>query len=604
MADNAGAFTDKLTTSNDKAGAGYDSAPPPVPARATLAREAGAMSDLTAVHAGDTPSLQTLFEYDPVQDKLSWSDSGVAARILGVARADEVQTPADFNRLIVGSENAEREQAFSGAIQSYVCTYQLRRDTDEGHWVEERGGWIGTGANRRLISVIRSIENEMRREEQLSWLAANDELTGLLNRSHLRKWLDEAIATTKANNTGGAYLLAGIDDLGAMNADFGFDAADSVIMEVAERLNSVLGENDSIGRVAGTKFGIVVADCSEERLRNLCVKLLNSVREKVISTCNGGIAASISLGAISLPVDASDSNIAMARAEAALDAARRLGRSSWAAFSEKTDIVSMRRRNTHMSDVILTALNERRVRVAFQPIAHDIGDVPRKFECLIRMRGEDGQEVSAPEFIPAAERLGLVHLLDRRILELATNTLATCPNIHLNVNISMETVKDFVWAESYISHLRTHAHLAKRITVELTETQVIDDIDASIEFVSEIKKLGCSFGIDDFGAGYTSFRNLKAMDIDILKIDGSFVSGVASSRENQLFVRTLLDLARNFGMQTVAEWVENEADAMLLKGLGVDYLQGFLLGKPETNPDWLPEGAPNEPPVQHLRVNG
>ena len=128
----------------------------------------------------------------------------------------------------------------------------------------------------------------------------------------------------------------------------------------------------------------------------------------------------------------------------------------------------------------------------------------------------------------------------------------------------------------------------------MTETQVIDAIDSSIEFVQELKKVGCSFGIDDFGAGYTSFRNLKAMDIDILKIDGSFVTGVASSRENQLFVRTLLDLARNFGMETVAEWVDNEADAMLLKGLGVDYLQGFMIGKPDTRPSWLPNGAPTE----------
>ena len=137
--------------------------------------------------------------------------------------------------------------------------------------------------------------------------------------------------------------------------------------------------------------------------------------------------------------------------------------------------------------------------------------------------------------------------------------------------------------------------------MELTETQVVDAVDASIEFVSSIKKLGCDFAIDDFGAGYTSFRILKALDIDVLKIDGSFVTGVASSRDNQLFVRTLLDLARNFGMKTVAEWVDNDADAMLLKGLGVDYLQGYLIGKPQVLPSWLPEGAPNVPPANSLR---
>ena len=552
---------------------------------------------------GDEPSqpaaegsLQTMFEFDPDQNLLSWSDETAAARILGVADARSIGTLASFNERIEGTADETRSAAFSGAAHSYFCEYQLRRGDGEIHWVEERGGWIGSGQHKRLISIIRSIESQKQREERLSWLAQNDELTGLLNRVHLRREIDNAIIHAREAGDGAAYLLAGIDDLGAINADFGFEAADKVIIELSRRLAVEIGAEGKIGRVAGTKFGIVINKCGDDCLREICVRLMNAVRQSVVETRSGGVAASICLGAVKMPDHAGEANVAMARAEAALDAAKRLGKSSWSAFSEKTDTVSMRRRNTHMSDVILTALNERRIRLAFQPIVSDLGETPRKFECLIRMRGEDGQEIPAPEFIPPAERLGLVHLLDRRVLELAINTLAVCPNIHLNVNISMETVKDFVWAEGYIAHLRANQELAKRITVELTETQVIDAIDASIEFVSEIKKIGCSFGIDDFGAGYTSFRNLKAMDIDILKIDGSFVTGVSASRDNQLFVRTLLDLARNFGMQTVAEWVENEADAMLLKGLGVDFLQGYLLGKPETNPDWLPEGAPNEPP--------
>ncbi len=546
-------------------------------------------------------ALQSMFEYDPSSGVLYWSDEGAAARILGAQDARAIDTLENFNQRIDDRPASDRAEAFAGRRQSYFCEYRLRRDDGEAHWVEERGGWIGQEGQRRLISVVRSIESEKQRDDRLAWLATKDELTGHLNRVCLRRDLEDAIEKAKADNGSGAYILAGIDDLGAVNADFGFEAADKVIIEISNRLAGELGTGDSIGRVAGTKFGIVIRSASEGDLRGVCARLMNAVRASVIETSRGGVAASICVGAVVIPASADQSNIAMARAEAALDAAKRQGKSSWSVFSDKTDTVSMRRRNTHLSDVILTALNERRVRLAFQPIVADLDEEPRKFECLIRMRGDDGQEIPAPEFIPAAERLGLVHLLDRRVLELATNTLEVCPDIHLNVNISMETVKDFVWAEGYISHLRANQHLANRITVELTETQVIDAIDASIEFVQEIKRLGCSFGIDDFGAGYTSFRNLKAMDIDILKIDGSFVTGVSASRENQLFVRTLLDLARNFGMQAVAEWVDNEADAMLLKGLGVDFLQGYLIGKPETAPSWLPEGAPNDPPARGQR---
>jgi len=547
----------------------------------------------------DAP-IQALFEYNAQSETFDWSDASIAARLIGTNIA-EPTSRADFESRVVGGDVSARTRALSGEAQSYACAYQLRRDDNEAHWVEERGGWIGAGAARRLIGVIQSIERRKRHEEKLAWLAEYDELTGVLNRTQLRARLDEGFAAMKEKNTRGAYLIAGIDDLGAINADFGFDIADEVIVEIANRIKKTLQPGDAIGRVAGTKFGLIFADASEESIRESCIRLLNVVRANVIDTKRGAVAASICLGAVDLPEDADTAHGAMARAEAALDQAKRLGRSSWSPFNEKTDVVSQRRRNTHMSDVILTALNDRRVRLAFQPIVNDLGEAPSKFECLIRMRGEDNREVGAPEFIPIAERLGLVHLLDRRVLELALNTLGVCPNIRLNVNVSMETVKDPVWAEGYLANLRTNEALARRITVELTETQVIDAIESSIEFVTEVKNLGSSFAIDDFGAGYTSFRNLKALDIDVLKIDGSFVTGVASSRENQLFVRTLLDLARNFGMKTVAEWVDNEADAMLLKGLGVDYLQGYLIGKPEINPGWLPDGAPNDAPSMPKR---
>ncbi len=558
---------------------------------------------VTAAHsqpAGDV-GLQAMFEFDPGAGVLAWSDAGAAARIIGADDVTSIESLEDFNKRIDNAAASERAEAFAGRKQSYFCEYQLRRDNGDSHWVEERGGWIGQDGQRRLISLVRSIESEKQIDARLAWLAASDELTGHLNRVSLRRELESAIQDTKSTGGAAAYILAAIDDLGAVNADFGFESADVVIIEIARRLAGILGPDDAIGRVAGTKFGIVLRNCDEENLRGVCARMMNAVRESVIETKHGGVVGSICVGAVKIPENADEANVAMARAEAALDEARRQGKSSWSGFSEKTDTISMRRRNTHMSDVILTALNERRIRLAFQPIVVDLEEEPRKFECLIRMRGEDGKEIPAPEFVPAAERLGLVHLLDRRVLDMACNTLEICPNIHLNVNISMETVKDFVWAEGYISHLRANSHLANRITVELTETQVIDAIDASIEFVQEIKKIGCSFGIDDFGAGYTSFRNLKAMDIDILKIDGSFVTGVSASRENQLFVRTLLDLARNFGMKSVAEWVDNEADAMLLKGLGVDFLQGFLIGKPETAPAWLPDGAPNDPPNRPQR---
>ena len=548
---------------------------------------------------------QALFEHDQETDCLNWTDIRAAQDILGI---DDETVLTSSSRLIAymrPEEITNRQNAVRTAFEtqtSYTVEYRIGNGRDPLRWIEERGSWMKIGGTSRLIGMIRKIDEQKSREARLSYLAAYDEQTGLLNRPRIRELLKEEIAAchqpsgsdaSQAGEVhGSAYLLVGIDRLGGINSDFGFEAADQVIAAISNRLRASLSQEHTIGRVAGTKFGIIVRGIEHDSVREVCYDLLNAVRADVVETSRGGVAVSVCIGAVELESDVATAETAMSRAEAALDTARQTGPSSWSSFSEKTDVVSRRQRNSEMSDVILTALNERRIYLAYQPIISEPGAPQTKFECLARMEDQDGNEVPAPQFIPAAERLGLVHLLDRRVLDLATRSLKKAPGVELNVNISWETVKDPVWAEGYLTQLRANRDVTDRITVELTETQVMDAVEASVEFIAEIKALGCKFAIDDFGAGYTSFRNLQALDIDILKIDGSFITGVSSSRENQLFVRTLLDLARNFGMKTVAEWVDNDADAMLLKGLGVDYLQGFHIGKPVRYPEAVyPDGA-------------
>lgn len=542
-----------------------------------------------AVRVAMEAAGQAMFEYDLAARQLSWADPQGFLSMIGQTDMEDARAEQNLLQLLKPEDLAMREETVRRALRegsSYSLEYALTNQAEEEVWFEERGTWLTMADHTKLIGVVRRIDDQKQREEKLSWLAAYDELTGQLNRARCKEILTERIAINQTTHEGGAYILIGIDNLGAINSDFGFDAADEVIVEISKRLKSVMEDADALGRVAGTKFGVVTRRAGNQDIRKFCHQLLCAVREDLVHTSKGGIAVSVCAGVAPIDETASSSDVVMAHAESALNEAKNVGPSSWTAFTENTQRTSVRQQNTEMSDVILTALNQRRVVLAYQPIVTDLREEKQKYECLIRMREEDGREIGAPAFIPVAERLGLVHLLDRRVLELATQTLSAVPNISLNVNISWETVKDPVWAEGYLAHLRAHRHLADRITVELTETQIVDALEASIEFVAEIKEIGCNFAIDDFGAGYTSFRNLKALDIDILKIDGSFVTGVSSSRENQLFVRTLLDLARNFGMKTVAEWVDNDADAMLLKGLGVDYLQGFYIGKPEIEMAW------------------
>jgi EAL domain-containing protein (putative c-di-GMP-specific phosphodiesterase class I) len=157
----------------------------------------------------------------------------------------------------------------------------------------------------------------------------------------------------------------------------------------------------------------------------------------------------------------------------------------------------------------------------------------------------------------------------------------------LSLNVSGTSANDQPWLNSFVDYVRDNSAVADRLTVELTETAALHAFEENARFISRLRELGCSVAIDDFGAGYTSFRNLQVFNFDMVKIDGSYIKDIAQSPDNQLFARTLVGLAKNFQLKTVAEWVDSEEDAKLLCEYGIDFLQGYIFGRPEIAPAWL-----------------
>ena len=184
----------------------------------------------------------------------------------------------------------------------------------------------------------------------------------------------------------------------------------------------------------------------------------------------------------------------------------------------------------------------------------------------------------------AAERIDCVHLLDRRALEIASEALRVHPDIKLALNVSAATVKNQETANAYLKALRASGPAAQRVTIELTETVALEDPAMASRFSVEARALGCKFAIDDFGAGYTTFRNLMAIEADEIKIDGSFIRDLSLTPHKQTFVRMMVDLAQTFSVKTVAEMVGSREDADLLTRLGVDFLQGYMFGMPGPAP--------------------
>jgi EAL domain-containing protein (putative c-di-GMP-specific phosphodiesterase class I) len=255
-------------------------------------------------------------------------------------------------------------------------------------------------------------------------------------------------------------------------------------------------------------------------------------------------------------------------------------------YAKSAQRESERRRLIAVGDEIISALNEHRVIFAYQPIVGAKSRQPEHYECLMRIARKDGTIAAAGEFVPAAERLGLVRLIDRRALEMAVAQLYAHRGIRLSINVSGTTAGDQSWLQSFINYVRENREVAERMTVELTETAALHAFEENARFVTRLRDMGCKVAIDDFGAGYTSFRNLHNLRVDMVKIDGAYVKNLSQSPDNQLFVRTLVELAKNFKLDTVAEWVGSEEDAKLLESYGVDYFQGFYFGAPDIAPAW------------------
>ena len=539
---------------------------------------------LALAAAGDV-----VYDWTPGDGRITWS--GDPSAHLGSGDVSQFETDAGFHALI-DQDAAEARLRLVLAPpangEPFRIEYALKTK-GVPVWVEECGVCL-VGANgqaERIVGTVRNITERKARESQLAWAASYDEMTGHLNRLRLRERLAYHLELTPAAERSPAvYVVAAIDDLAVINETYGFDIADEVIVTIGRRLAEAAGQGCVVGRTAGNKFGLILEGCTALQMADRAAALRSAARSRVIPTRGGAVSVTISVGAIALPQDASNSQEAMARAEEALDRAKAHGRDNYAAYSHSPQRESLRKRTVSIGDQIVTALAEDRVVLAYQAIVDAKTNEAVAHECLVRIRRPEGQVIAAGDFVPVAEQLGLVRRLDYRVLELTVRSLRKYRGACLSLNVSGMTASDRPTLEAFVAYMENHADVAPRLIVELTETAALVDIEESMRFVSRVRALGAKVAIDDFGAGYTSFRNLQTLKVDMVKVDGSFVKGLADSRDNQIFVRTLVDLAKNFGLSTVGEWVGDAREADILKAFGVDYLQGFYYGKPETKEPW------------------
>ncbi len=542
---------------------------------------------------------ETAYTWDTASDQIEWAAN--ARDVLGVRAIEAVANGTAFQLLMAPEHIQRRHDAMQPLDQSHKDAHfrvQYRftpggRRSEASVWLEDHGlcRFDENGRVRSVRGVIRVINERYWEEQRLLHLSDHDELTGQLNRIRLTEALSTILARAERTKQSCCFLMACVDNLATINDSFGFEVGDEVIASVARIVKSRLRGGDSMGRYSSNKLGIILNDCGPGAMRIAAERFIKAVREATIRTAACQLSATISIGGVRIPEQASTVPQALGHALQALDRAKSRRHDGFTAYEPSATNESTRQRNISIADEVISALEQNRMLLALQPIVDTKTRQPAFYECLLRMEKPDGTIVSAGEFIPLAEQLGLARFIDRRVLELAVALAKSQPELRLSLNVSSLTCSDHEWLVSLHRLTGGRRQITERLTVEITETAAIHDLDVSIAFVDTLKELGCKVAIDDFGAGYTSFKNLKTLNVDMVKIDGSFIRNLTSEPDNQVFIKTLVEIAETFNLETVAEWVGDEETAEIMARAGITHQQGFFFGRPQLAATFSPDQA-------------
>lgn len=529
---------------------------------------------------------EAIYDWDILGDQLEWSPN--VCDVLNIEDVQSISTGTRWHTMLAPESPSSPHAAVSrsdstdlGTGVPYQVTYALVTEPGERAprtWIEDTGRWFAGTDQRpaRAHGVIRVVAD---RSMAGGDTAGCDALTGAQTRAQLLERVARMFTHAARSKASFGMLLIGIDNLSAINRAYGFGVADEAILGVADRMRAIMRTTDGLARYSGGKFALVLDSCGMDHLEPAAQRFLSEVASRPIDTSAGRVCVELHIGAVCGPRHARNPQMLLQNAEEALLTARQSGSAPYHIYDPAQARDDARIRMARTRDLIVSALEDRRVDIALEPIVDARTGQVAFYEALMRLRLANGDIVSPGAIVPVAERLGLIERLDQRVLELAIQRLAADPALCVTVNMSGATLEAAGSILKLAGAVMGHANLASRLTIELTETCVIEDIEKTRRLVQEIKGLGIRVAMDDFGSGHTSFRNLRSLDIDLLKIDGAFVQNLSRSSDDRFFVRTLVQLAQHLGIPTVAEWVGDRETAALLAEWGVDYFQGDLYGR-------------------------
>ena len=473
-------------------------------------------------------------------------------------------------------------------IKSVRPTLLIRRDGNE-LYIESTASPIrdGKGDVTGGVLVFHDVSESRELNRRLSYHASHDILTGLVNRREFESRLERALKSAKARETSYALCYLDLDQFKIVNDSCGHSAGDALLGQLGALLKSKIRWRDTLARLGGDEFGVLLESCSLEEAMKTAEILRVAIGEYKFLWDDRSFRLSVSIGVVPITADNEDVAALLSAADSACQAAKEAGRNRIHSFQENDIDLMRRRREMQWAARINNALEEDRFelfRQTIQPLQSD--EDGAHYEILLRMRDESGSIIAPGLFIEAAERYSITPSIDRWVIRNAfrwlvseadeRERLALC-----SINLSGQSLGDEKFLPFVIEQFQMSGIDATKICFEITETAAIASYSQANRFINALKELGCKFALDDFGTGLSSFGYLKHFPVDFLKIDGSFVKEILHDPIDREMVRSINEIGHLTGKRTIAEFAENEEIITMLRGMGIDYAQGYGVAEPK-----------------------
>jgi diguanylate cyclase (GGDEF)-like protein/PAS domain S-box-containing protein len=480
----------------------------------------------------------------------------------------------------------DRRRMLTGEQDSYTVEKRLLHKDGHQVWCQVSVSLApaSDAEGKSGIVHVQDISDRRRLEQRLQYLADHDSLTGLINRRRFRSELEQLVSLNKRYGGQGAVLVIDIDDFKRVNDALGHHAGDMVIRRVADLLRERVRTTDIVARLSGDEFAILMPHVDEAGAVQLAEDLRAAVAERAgVDGEAGAVTASIGISIYGRDHKLGAETV-LVSADLAMYRAKEDGRNRISLLSGPGEAPQRLYKGQSTSAKLRDALSRNQLTLYQQPILDLVTGQVQRHELLLRMANNGGEPIPAASFIETAERVGMVQELDRWVIVRALELLAAQQRSGhpwaVHVNVSGSSVTDLSVLEYIERHLDEGDADPTQLTFEITESAAIRDFETAASFADRLGEFGCEVAIDDYGAGFAPFYYLKHLPFDLIKIDGEFVRDLASSDADQLTVKAIVGIAHGLGKRTIAEFVQDERTARLLREYGVDMAQGFHLGRP------------------------